>query len=169
MDIPVSVRRRRILTGLTALPALLAAACGKKPEVKPEPPPDKPPPKLSIEIRAAGNANRGPSGKGFPVVVRVYALKSSGVFATTDFYSLFDKDAAILGADLVARDEMTLAPGQSLPLERGLDPNASYLGVVAAFRDIDHGRWREALRLNPGVDNRVLIEVGANAVSIRHQ
>ncbi|NEV63359.1 type VI secretion system lipoprotein TssJ [Thiorhodococcus minor] len=166
---PVSARRRQILTGLIALPAVLAAACGKKPEVRPAPPPDKPPPKLSVEIRADGNANRGPSGKGLPVVVRVYTLKSAGVFNTSDFYSLFDKDAAVLGADLIARDEMTLAPGQSLPLERGLNAGAGYLGVVAAFRDIDHSLWREALRLNPGVDNRVLIEVGASKVSIRHQ
>ncbi|NEX22969.1 type VI secretion system lipoprotein TssJ [Thiorhodococcus mannitoliphagus] len=160
-----------------ALPALLAAGCGSKPDVKPVPPPeprpetplDKSPPVLNIEIRAAADANRGPSGKGLPVVVRVYTLKSPGVFTTTDFYSLYDKEGALLGADLIARDEVTLAPGQSRPLERQLDPGAGYLGAVAAFRDIDHSRWRETLRLNPGVDNRVLIEVGARAVSIRYQ
>ncbi|WP_242482214.1 type VI secretion system lipoprotein TssJ [Thiocystis violacea] len=178
MDIPASDRRRIILTSLLALPALLVAGCGKKPAVKEATPPaptpapaatPKPTPKLSIEIRAAGDANRGPGGKGLPVVVRVYTLKSPGVFSTADFFSLYDRDAEVLGTDLIARDEVTLAPGQFLPLERELDPTAGYLGAMAAFRDIDHSHWRESLRLNAGVDNKVLIEVGAKAVSIRHQ
>lgn len=169
MDIPASLRRRAILTSLLTLPVLLVTGCGKTSTVKPQLPANEPPPTLSLEIRAASDANRGPSGKGLPVVVRVYTLKSPGTFTTADFYSLYDKDAEVLGADLIARDEVTLAPGQFVPLERPLDPNASYLGAMAAFRDIDHSHWREPLRLNPGVDNKVLIEVGANAVSIRHQ
>jgi type VI secretion system protein VasD len=165
VTIPVSSRRRLILTGCLLLLVGLSPGCGKKPEIKQE----KPPPKLSLKIVAAADANRGPGGKALPIVVRVYDLKGQGAFTTADFFSLYDRESAVLGSALLARDEVTLAPGQFLPIERQLNPDATYLGVIAAFRDIDHSHWREPLRLNPGLDNKVLIEVGANSVSIRHQ
>ena len=162
---PVSCRRRSVLGGLLALPVLLLAGCSKKPEIKEE----KPPPTLSMKISAGPDANRGAGGKALPVVVRVYELKGTGVFTSVDFFSLYDRDAAVLGADLLARDEVTLAPGQFIPLERLLKPEAAYLAVLAAFRDIDHSHWRESLRLHPGVDNQIEIEVGPASVSIRHR
>jgi type VI secretion system protein VasD len=171
---PTSNRRRRILTALLVAPLAFTWGCAKKPEVKekaPEVKPDvkeeKPPPKLRIQIKAASDANLGPGGKGLPVVVRLYELKSPGSFATADFFRLYDHESEVLGADLIARHEVTLAPGQSLPIERPLNAEAGYLGVIAAFRDIDHSHWRESLRLNPEVDNQVAVAVGAKAVAIR--
>ncbi|MBK1717787.1 type VI secretion system lipoprotein TssJ [Thiocystis violacea] len=171
-----SQRRRVFLVALLATAIPFAGGCAKKPEVKEvkevrelKAEEKKPPPRLSIEIRAANDANLGPGGRGLPVVARVYELKSLGVFASADFFSLYDHETEVLGGDLLARDEVTLAPGQFLPLERLLDTDAAYVGVVAAFRDIDQSQWRESLRLKPDVDNKILIEIGAKAVSIRHQ
>ena len=169
---PISHRRRRLLLALQALPLTLLVGCAKKaplkPESKPESVPAKPPPKLRIEIKAAGNANRGPGGGGLPVVVRVYELKSPGGFATADFFGLYDRESDILGADLLARHEVTLTPAQTLPIERPLDTQAGYLGVIVAFREIDQSQWRASLRLNPDQDNQIRVEVGAQSVSIRH-
>lgn len=161
MSSPVSERRRIILVAGLALAIPLVGGCSKK-EVKE---PEKPPPRLSIRIAAADDANQG----GRPIVVRVYELKGQGAFATADFFSLYDRDAEVLGAELLARDEVTLAPGQFLPLERDLKSEAAYLGVVAAFRDIDRAQWRHLLSLKPGVDNRVSIQVGARSVSISQE
>lgn len=161
----VSSRRRSLVSGLLFLPVLLVLACSKAPQLVPE----KPPAKLSVRISAGADANRGAGGRALPIVVRLYELKGPGSFTTADFFSLYDSDSGALGSDMLARDEVTLAPGQFIPIDRPLNPDASYLGVLAAFRDIDHAHWREPLRLHPGVDNRVLIEVGAERVSIRHQ
>lgn len=166
---PVGGRRRSILGGLLALPVLLVAGCGQAPAIKPAAVDAEPAPRLSLRIAAGPDANRGPGGKALPVVVRVYALKGVGGFSGADFFSLYDRDAAVLGADLLARDEVTLAPGQFVPIDRPLQPEAGYLGVLVAFRDIDHSHWRESLRLHPGVDNRVEIEVGPASLTIRQR
>lgn len=145
--------------------ALLQACGGKSPVQRLVDQPSR----LRVEILASADANRGPGGKPLPVVVRVYELRGQGAFTTADFFSLYDRETEVLGQDLIARDEVTLAPGQFLPLERPLEPDAAYLGVLAAFRDLDHSHWREPLRLKPGTDNDILVEVGAKAVSVRHR
>ncbi len=165
------IDRRRLLTAIFLLTATGSGCLLKKPKL-PELPPlpiVKPPPQLTLNISAAANANRDPDGKALAVVVRAYELKSHGVFAKADFFSLYDRDNAVLGGDLLARDELTLAPGQFLPITRPLNPDATYIGVIVAFRDLDHSRWREVMRLNPLKDNNLQIDIGADAVSIRHQ
>ena len=152
-----------LVFALAALPG-----CGSKPQA-PEPKDAKPPPQLSLQIVASADANRGPGGRALAVVVRLYELKSHGVFSKADFFSLYDREQEVLGGDLIARDEVTLAPGQFLPIARPLNPEATYIGVIAAFRDLDRARWRDLMRLNPAVDNTLLVEVGARAISIRHQ
>lgn len=126
---------------------------------------EKPPPKLDVEISASGDLNPGPDGQPLPVVLRLYQLKQPGGFMGADFYSLFDKEAAVLGPDLVSREEITLRPGQSLHLQRPLDPAATQVGVLAAFRAIDRSHWRTVLGLTPGADNSIRVVASAGAVS----
>lgn len=164
----MSNRRRSIACTFLSLALVLLTGCGGKPTVPPVPQ-EKPPLQLRIKVTAAPDANRGPGGEPLSVVVRLYELKSQGIFANADFFSLYDREGEVLGGDLIARDEVTLAPGQFLPISRPLNPEATYLGVIAAFREIDQARWRDLMRMKPDMDNTLLVEVGANAVSIRHQ
>ena len=157
-------RRRRLVAGLLAGGTLAAlGACGGKPPK--EPPPPGPPPELRISVSAAGNANRGPGGKGLPVVVRLYELKARGAFDRADFYSLYDKESETLGGELVGREEATLPPASERLVVRTLDPATRYLGVVAAFRDIDRATWRTVLELRPDKNNNVAVTVGPSAVA----
>lgn len=146
----------------------LLLGCGSAPPVAPVPE-APPPPTLTVEIAAASDANRSPDGKALAVVVRLYELKSHGVFAKADFFSLYDREGEVLGGDLIVRNEVTLAPGQSISIKRPLNPEATYLGVIAAFRDLDQSRWRDLMGLKLATNNQLSIEVGANVVSIRHQ
>lgn len=163
MVMSMHLERGPIVCALVIITLAVLAACSSPPPKEETPPP----PKLRVEIAAAEDANRGPDGRGRAVRVRLYELKSQGTFTTTDYFSLFDREGAALGADLIAREEVTLAPGQRLPIERPLNSAAAYLGVVAAFYDIDHSRWRDAMRLKAEQDNVLLVEVGAKTVSIR--
>jgi type VI secretion system protein VasD len=47
-----------------------------------------------------------------------------------------------------------------------LDPQARYLGVGGAFREIDRATWRASTPLIPGKDNSLAVEVGASSVSL---
>lgn len=165
----VLTTRRRSIGRLVLLTVCFVSlvGCGSKPKMPPPKDDQPPPPKLWIQATATPDANRGPDNQALPVVVRLYSLKGQGDFATADFFSLFDRDAEILKAQLIARDEVTLAPGQFLLIERPLDPEAAYLGAIAAFRDIDRSRWRDLMPLKVGANNNLIVEVGAESVSIR--
>jgi type VI secretion system protein VasD len=163
---PFGPARRRQFLGLLAAAVTSAAlaACGSKP--KPEAAPkEKPVPELRVEVIAAPDANRDPSGRALPIVVRLYELKGEGAFAGADFFSLYDRAPATLGGDLIAREEVTLVPGQRRLVVHPLNPAASHLGVVAAFRDIDRAGWRALVALTPDQTTTVQVEVRAAAVA----
>lgn len=162
----------RVLASLLIVAALATTlatlgACGGKPP-KPEPPPaPKAPAQLRVDVAATSSANRGPSGQALPIVVRVYELKAQGAFSGADFFSLYDRESETLGAELIAREELTLAPGQSAQIRKPLNPETRYLGVLGAFRDIDRAVWRGLVPLTSGTDND--LEVGVDAAAIRIQ
>jgi type VI secretion system protein VasD len=156
--------RRHFVAALIAAVALGAlGGCGGKPPK--ETPPPGPPPELRISVSAAADANRGPGGKGLPIVVRLYELKARGAFDGADFYSLYDRESATLGAELIGREEVTLAPSKERLVVRNLNPEARYLGVLAGFRDVDRATWRAVYELRPGKNNNVAVTIGANAVA----
>src|SRR6516225_1133771 len=71
------------------------------------PPPPKPVvTQVSLTLTAAADANPDARGRASPLAVRVYVLKTPGAFQSTDFFTLYDKDVATLGADLIQREEV---------------------------------------------------------------
>jgi type VI secretion system protein VasD len=163
-----SNRRRRLIAGLLAAATLAAmGGCASKPPKEDKPPPPAPPPVLRVDVTAAANANRGPGGQALPIVVRLYELKAQGAFSGADFFSLYDHESKTLGGELVAREELTLAPGQTRQIVKPLDPQTRYLGVLGAFREIDRATWRALVPLVAGKDNNLDVAVGANAIRVQ--
>jgi type VI secretion system protein VasD len=161
-----SDRRRRLIAGLLAAATLTAmGGCGSKPPKEDKPPP--PPPVLRVDVTAAANANRGPAGQALPIVVRVFELKAQGAFRGANFFSLYDHESKTLGGELIAREELTLAPGQTRQIVKPLDPQTRYLGVLGAFRDIDRATWRALVPLIAGKDNNLDVAVGANSIRVQ--
>ena len=104
-----------------------------------------PPPKptqVAATIQASDRVNPSSSQRPSPLLLRVYELKTAAAFNAADFMSLYQRDKAELGADLVAKEEFVLAPGESKNFAKTLAPDTRFLGVVAAFRDVEHARWR---------------------------
>jgi len=162
-----SERRRRFIAGLLAAATLTAmGGCGSKPPKEDKPPPAAPP-VLRVDVSAAANANRGPAGQGLPIVVRVFELRAQGAFSGADFFSLYDHESKTLGGELIAREELTLAPGQTRQIVKPLDPQTRYLGVLGAFREIDRATWRALVPLVAGKDNNLDVAVGANAIRVQ--
>ena len=157
----------RVLRALSAAAVLCALlACAAKP---PPPKEEKPPPRLHTEVFAAPDANRDTTGRALPIVVRLYQLKAAGNFTGADFFSLYDKEAATLGDTLIAREEVTLVPGQRRTLVMPLNPEATHLGVLGAFSDLDRATWRAREILKPGQDNTVRVDVGAAAITAQQR
>lgn len=125
------------------------------------------PTRLEANVTAGEDVNKDEFGRSLPIVVRLYELKSTGSFESADFFGIYDQEAAALGGDLLAREELHLRPGEQKKIEREAAPDAQHLGVVGAFRQIDNARWRATHALKPGETNKVEIKLGSNAVSIR--
>jgi type VI secretion system protein VasD len=164
-----SAGRWRRAGSALVLAAALAALLGCAGAPPPAPKVEKPPPQLHIQVLAAPTANRDPGGHALPIVVRIYQLKVEGGFGSADFFSLYDKESATLGPDLIAREEVTLVPGQRRTLVQPLNPAATHVGVVGAFRDLDRASWRALEVLKSGQDNTVQVEIGATAITVQQR
>ena len=124
------------------------------------------PPLLRGSIKADRATNPDLRGRPSPVVVRVYELKSLGAFNTADFFSLFEKEQEALGSELVGREEYELRPDETRPYQRQLQPDTKFIGVAAAFRDLEHARWRNAVAVPAKRSATVTIGIEARAVTV---
>jgi type VI secretion system protein VasD len=153
---------RRRFARLGILLCLVGAAGCSSP-----PPPPKPiTTPVAMTLVAGADANPDARGRASPLTVRVYALKTSGAFESADFFSLFEKDQATLGAEMVQREEMLLRPGDSKKLEMTLAADIKAIGVMAAYRDLDRARWREVKVVEPGKALVLTTTFGARQIRI---
>jgi type VI secretion system protein VasD len=147
--------RSRASAWAAAVVALSLGACASGP--KPTP--------VTGNIAASPQVNPSVSRRPSPLLVRVYELKAATAFNAADFVSLYQRDQAELGADLVAREELTLAPGETRPLAKTLSPETRFVGVFAAYRDLEHARWRSVVPIQPGKKQRIVIQAEELSVS----
>jgi type VI secretion system protein VasD len=149
----------RLIVGCTfaGILAIGLTACANKPVES----------RLQISVSTTADVNPDLRNRASPVTVRVYALKSAAAFESADFFSLYEKDAATLGQDVVRREELLLRPGETKPLEMVLPPEAKVIGVFAAFRDLEHARWRTIRTIEIGKLADIEIQLGARQVNIK--
>lgn len=148
------------LLGFAALVAAAAlASCGGAPA--------PPPPTIAaVTITAAADANPDAAGSAAPVAVRVYQLASTAAFEQADFFQLYGNEQAVLGADLLGRDEVLVTPGGSQQLVKELKPGVTAIGVVAAFRDIQNAKWRATAVPPPNKTTPVVVTIQGLNVSV---
>ena len=157
---------RRTLIAAAALTALALTGCGSKPPQpeKPEPKPD--PTVVRLELAATTDANADTRGRATPVVVRYYLLQTTAAFDSADFFSLFERDEALLGAAKIVREEITLKPGQSQNAELKPQGEGKFLAVFVAYRDVNKMRWRATAAVPQNKTTSYSILVGKDGVSI---
>jgi type VI secretion system protein VasD len=124
------------------------------------------PPLLQGTIKVDQAANPDLNGRASPVVVRVYELRSPGAFSAADFFSLFEKESETLAGDLVGREEYGLRPAETRPYRRQLQPDTKFIGVVAAFRDLEHARWRQVATVPAERESTIAIGIEARTVTV---
>ena len=114
----------------------------------------------TVQLSVAGT---GDMNGGAPAKVKVYYLASTGTFRTADFFTVFNSPETALGGDLIAVDEIQLAPGRTVNNTRTFPTAPAAIGVVAAFRDIDGAKFLDVRPFN----DKVRVVVSRNSVSIR--
>ncbi|MGD8220001.1 type VI secretion system lipoprotein TssJ [Pseudomonas thivervalensis] len=101
--------------------------------------------KLNLTLTASDQLNPDLNGRPSPVVVRLFELKHPVAFENADFFSLYERERETLTPDLVASEELELRPGETVELKLGISGDGRYVGVLAAYRDLPHTRWRYTL------------------------
>jgi len=105
--------------------------------------------KLEITITAAADVNPDGKGRAAPILVRLYELKSAGTFESADYLSLQTNDKALIGSDLLVREEFILKPGDVKTIRRNSHPDIEAIGVLAGYRDLAQSDWRVVQKLDP--------------------
>lgn len=157
----------RALTALLVLAiATSLAACGGK---------VKPPPEIHLKVQfiASATINPDPSGRPSPVALSLLQLKTADAFMNADYFAASNPTNPALLPDVVGREEITLKPGETRELPVKVEMTATRIGVIAAFRDIEHATWRAEIavptppkKASGPVDMSLIVHVDGLKVSI---
>lgn len=149
----------RLLRGVV-VPVLLAVLAGCAA------PPPPPPTVVALTLSAAANANPDPAGQGAPVVIRVYQLASTAAFGNAEFFDLFNQDAATLKSDLVKRDDIVLAPGQTKTTTLMPTDQVKAIGIFAGYRDYAHAVWRGSVEVPAHKTTKATVTAGPAGIAL---
>ncbi|MFO1434485.1 MAG: type VI secretion system lipoprotein TssJ [Candidatus Competibacteraceae bacterium] len=159
------MRRRGFIYWLVLLLVGLMGGCGSsKPPllsaVGPPPPPPLPPPtRVVMEVAASADLNPNLLNQPSPLQLRIYELKTPGVFDRADFFTLYEQEKTVLGADLLAQEQKLIKPGAVQRLQRTLQAETRYLGFLAAYRDIDRAQWRTIIAVPPNQTTTIKVNL----------
>ncbi|MTI42572.1 type VI secretion system protein VasD [Roseibium hamelinense] len=153
----MKISRRDLCQGLLIAPAFGMAACSRVPEPTP----------VTVQLFADDNVNPNENGDPAPIVVRVYELKGMTAFNNGEFFEFADDDTKLLGGDLIGKQEYELTPGEKKDYDRSISSEATHIGVVAAFRDIQSAQWRDSIELEAEKKNEFVIYLTSLAVRIQ--
>lgn len=133
-------RRALLLAGA----GTLAVGCGSPapaPVPVPVPVPTEPI-TLAVTLVAREDVNPDVRGRPSPIAVRVLELRTTSGFEVADFFSLYERDQATLSTELMAKEQFVLQPGATQGYTRKATAETRFLGVLAAYRDLERSVWR---------------------------
>ena len=151
-EVPTSLHRSRRRVLLAAGGGLIIAGCAS-PTVAPPAPAPVPvaldPVTLQVTLIATADVNPDNRGRASPLSVRIMELRSRSAFDAADFFSLYEREQATLGTELLSKEQYILRPGDTQGYTRKAQGETRFLGVVAAYRDLEGSAWRLAAGIAP--------------------
>ena len=136
-------------------------ACGGAP-----PPAPPSPTVVKLTLSASADANATATGQGAPTIVRVYQLSSAAGFEGAEFFRLLNTDTAVLGQDLVKRDEYLIAPGTRKEETLTLPDRVKALGIFAGYRQFQSRTWRVVVPVPANKTTPVSVSVSASGLVV---
>jgi type VI secretion system protein VasD len=124
----------RGIISLTFAFALLAG-CGTLPE----------PTSVFVEgsIKASNVLNPDIKGGYRPVNIKIFYLKSAEGFSDASFTDLFKYPDKALGGNILDLRTQQVLPGQKIEISEELPLGLRYIGVLAAYRNLDEATWKD--------------------------
>ncbi len=125
--------------------------------------------KADITLSTSENVNPDMNGRPSPVRLFIYELKSTTAFNNADFFSLYDSSIAALGTELVNREDLELKPGETREISREFGAETRFLGIIAAYRNIDTSTWKRVIEIESDSNSDILIELTDSGVNVKKQ
>lgn len=125
---------------------------------------------LEVHFDVHEHINPDQNHRSSPLYIRLYELKSPTAFERADFLELYEDDAAVLGADMVARQELArIVPGESRTDQLVIDPSARYVGLLAEFYQYSNARYKVVFPVTKTnvVRDSVRVEISDNNLLLR--
>ena len=121
---------------------------------------------VTVDLQAGANVNPDNYDEAAPVVVRVYLLQKKDTFTGSEFNAIYLHDKQTLAGDMVSSQEYELAPGKATTFTTPDAQAATIVGVLAAYRNIEHAQWRAVMDLKPHRENALVAQLNPAAVSL---
>jgi type VI secretion system protein VasD len=125
------------------------------------------PTRIAGSLVASEDVNPNVRGEPSPVFVRLYELKAEAAFVNAGFFQLYNTDTAVLGADLQDRRDYVVRPGETMAVNKILDSETRFLGVVAAYQDIDQATWRAVVPVPPAQTTAVTVALNRLDIAVK--
>jgi type VI secretion system protein VasD len=122
----------------------------------------------NVNLQAAKYLNPDIDGNPSPVVVSFYELSTPFAFKQANFYRLTNNAAAVLGTNLIDKQTFEMRPGSNRNITQFITPNAHYLGITAAYRNIDQANWRSIIKIPPKAKSlKVLVSLESQGLTTK--
>ncbi|MFN3882552.1 MAG: type VI secretion system lipoprotein TssJ [Nitrincola lacisaponensis] len=106
---------------------------------------------VSVELVADEHLNPNQLNQSLPVEVQVFLMERESAFVRADYFEFHNQRAASI-TDLAK--SVVIRPGTQERIQFEIDEYVRFVGVVAAFQDIDRAVWRDVIQVG---DNRGFI------------
>lgn len=147
MTSPANLTRLLIISILMATTMLLLSSCGGAPKRE----------NVGLQISATADVNPDLQGRPSPIILHVLELNSEEQFNRLDYMSLTQSSGAALGPDLLGKTQLVLSPGDNRQMPLELNPQTTFIGLVAGYRDIDNASWRTSIPITQGETKGIYI------------
>jgi len=111
---------------------------------------------VNANLQASNDINPDINGTPSPIAVNVYELSTPEQFSKANFVSLFSEPQSSLGSSLLLVNSFMVAPGTTKDVSMTLKKGVHYVGVVAAYRNINDVDWKQVIAVKDKRVNRFL-------------
>lgn len=121
---------------------------------------------INLSITTSTQLNPDKEGRSSPVVLRIYELSSDQHFKEKDFFDIYDDDKTALADSFIGKQELELNPNESRKLQLAPKSSTRFIGLLAAFRNLEQSTWREVIPVDSSKPTGILLQK-ENELAIR--
>lgn len=124
---------------------------------------------LSTTIQSVYYLNPNTYNRPSPIIIVIYQLKNVSSFKQANFYSIYNHASKTLGNSLIDKEQIEIKPNQTKNLKLHLSTKANYVGIIAAYRNINRAQWRRIIEVPTDVKAlKFNIELQSQSLVITH-